>query len=67
MLHKLLKAALLIALLTLAGCAGDWRTASREPAGKAPPAATTPEAVIQVYGAPRGAGVAGLLFTPGSP
>lgn len=29
----------------------DWRTASREPAGIAPPAATTQEAVLQVYGA----------------
>jgi len=38
---------------SLAGCtAGDWRTASREPAGIAPDPATTPEAVIQVYAAP---------------
>jgi len=29
----------------------DWRTASREPAGIAPDPASTPEAVIQVYGA----------------
>jgi hypothetical protein len=29
----------------------DWRTASREPAGLAPDAATTPEAVVQVYAA----------------
>lgn len=29
----------------------DWRTASREPAGLAPEAAATKEAVIQVYGA----------------
>ena len=29
----------------------DWRTASREPAGLAPDAATTPEAVVQVYSA----------------
>jgi len=29
----------------------DWRTASRESAGLAPPAATTREAVVQVYGA----------------
>lgn len=43
---------LLVLASTLAGCAGDWRTASREPAGIAPPAATTEEAVIQVYGAP---------------
>jgi hypothetical protein len=31
--------------------ASDWRTASREPVGLAPDAATTPEAVVQVYGA----------------
>ena len=31
--------------------AQDWRTASREPVGLAPDPATTPEAVIQVYGA----------------
>jgi hypothetical protein len=31
--------------------AGDWRTASREPAGLAPDPATTPEAVVQVYAA----------------
>ena len=31
--------------------AADWRTASREPVGLAPDPATTPEAVIQVYGA----------------
>ncbi len=30
----------------------DWRHASREPAGIAPPAAQTPQAVLQVYGAP---------------
>jgi uncharacterized protein YceK len=37
----------------LAGCSSnqDWRTASREPAGIAPDPATTPEAVLQVYGA----------------
>lgn len=44
--------AVFVFALTLAGCAGDWRTASREPAGIAPPADTTEEAVIQVYGAP---------------
>ena len=31
--------------------AQGWRTASQEPAGLAPHAATTPEAVVQVYGA----------------
>ena len=30
---------------------GDWRSASRESSGLAPPATTTPEAVVQVYGA----------------
>lgn len=40
-------------LILLTGCSGgDWRTASREPAGIAPDPATTPEAVIQVYAAP---------------
>jgi Protein of unknown function (DUF3750) len=31
--------------------AADWRTASREPVGLAPDPATTPEPVVQVYGA----------------
>jgi len=31
--------------------AQDWRTASHEPAGLAPDPASTPEAVVQVYGA----------------
>ena len=31
--------------------AQDWRTASREPVGLAPAAASTPEAVVQVYAA----------------
>ena len=31
--------------------AQDWRTASHEPVGLAPPAAATPEAVVQVYAA----------------
>ena len=36
-----------------AGCSfGDWRTASREPAGIAPDPESTPEAVIHVYTAP---------------
>jgi len=33
------------------GGATDWRTASREPVGIAPDPATTPEAIVQVYGA----------------
>lgn len=37
----------------LAGCStGDWRSASREPAGIAPDPSVTKEAVIQVYAAP---------------
>ncbi|GGO86734.1 lipoprotein [Marinobacterium nitratireducens] len=47
------KGLLIVAVLLLNGCAnGDWRSASREPAGIAPDPATTPEAVLQVYGAP---------------
>ncbi len=46
------RVALLIIMILATGCAGDWRTASRESAGMAPPAASTYEAVIQVYGAP---------------
>lgn len=44
----------IILLLTLTlGCStNDWRTASREPAGIAPDPDSTPEAVVQVYGAP---------------
>jgi len=38
----------------------DWRTASREPVGLAPDPATTPEAVVQVYGA-RTVGMRGLF------
>jgi hypothetical protein len=39
-------------LAIVAGAAeGDWRAASREPVGLAPDPATTPEAVVQVYGA----------------
>lgn len=37
--------------LAAAPAASDWRTASREPVGLAPDPATTPEAVVQVYGA----------------
>ena len=40
--------------------AQDWRTASREPVGLAPDPATTPEAVVQVYGA-RALGLKGLF------
>ena len=44
---------LLLVALLITGCStGDWRTASRESARIAPDPATTPEAVIQVYGAP---------------
>lgn len=44
---------LALGLVSLAGGlpAQDWRTASRAPAGLAPDAATTPEAVVQVYAA----------------
>lgn len=42
----------LILMLTAACSSGDWRTASREPAGIAPDPAATREAVLQVYGAP---------------
>ena len=50
----LTKKTLAVALLfLLVGCStGDWRTASREPAGIAPDPISTPEAVIQVYAAP---------------
>ena len=42
----------LITILTgRVSLSGDWRTASRASTGLAPDAATTPEAVIQVYGA----------------
>jgi hypothetical protein len=41
----------LVFLLFASGAHADWRTASRAPVGLAPDAATTPEAVIQVYGA----------------
>jgi hypothetical protein len=42
----------LVAVLTgMAAVGSDWRTASREPLGIAPDPATTPEAIIQVYGA----------------
>ena len=41
----------LVFLVFAAGAHADWRTASRAPVGLAPDAASTPEAVIQVYGA----------------
>lgn len=44
-------AAFLLALFSAASLGADWRTASRAPVGLAPDAETTPEAVIQVYGA----------------
>jgi hypothetical protein len=42
---------LFIALFTGLASGADWRTASHAPTGLAPDPATTPEAVIQVYGA----------------
>jgi len=40
-------------IFLLMGCSdGDWRTASREPAGIAPDPSMTSEAVLQVYAAP---------------
>src|SRR3954469_24646586 len=42
---------LLVALCGACTSAADWRTASREPMGLAPDPSTTPEAVVQVYGA----------------
>src|ERR1700704_5908504 len=42
---------LLVALFTGVASGADWRTASHAPTGLAPDPATTPEAVIQVYGA----------------
>jgi len=42
----------LLAVVTgVAAVGSDWRSANREPLGIAPDPATTPEAVIQVYGA----------------
>lgn len=48
------KALIILTILFLTACAsgGDWRTASREPAGIAPDPGQTREAVLQVYGAP---------------
>src|SRR4051812_701643 len=42
---------LLVAFCGACTSAADWRSASREPMGMAPDPATTPEAVVQVYGA----------------
>jgi hypothetical protein len=42
---------LLLGFVASAALAQDWRTASREPVGLAPDPATTPEAIVQVYGA----------------
>ena len=46
---------LLVSLLAIAFGRGvtaqDWRTASREPVGLAPPATSTADAVVQVYAA----------------
>jgi len=42
---------LFVALFTGFASGADWRTASQAPVGLAPNPATTPEAVIQVYGA----------------
>ncbi|MGQ0510101.1 MAG: DUF3750 domain-containing protein [Betaproteobacteria bacterium] len=53
-------AVLLALVVGRAVVAQDWRTASREPVGLAPSAATTPEAVVQVYGA-RTVGMRGLF------
>lgn len=46
------KILILLMVLTISGCSsGDWRTASREPAGIAPAPQLHPEAVIEVYAA----------------
>jgi hypothetical protein len=42
---------LFLALFTGLTSAADWRTASHAPVGLAPDPATTPEAIVQVYGA----------------
>jgi len=42
---------LLLGFFTSACAAQDWRSASRAPVGLAPDPATTPEAIVQVYGA----------------
>ena len=55
-----LAAVAVVFLLLARGGAPDWRTASREPVGLAPNPSTTPEAVVQVYGA-RTYGVRGMF------
>ena len=42
---------LIFAFMAKSAGSQDWRTASHEPVGLAPNPATTPEAVVQVYGA----------------
>src|SRR5689334_6472090 len=42
---------IMLALYGAIASSADWRTASHEPVGLAPDPATTPEAVVQVYGA----------------
>ena len=56
-----LAAGALVAVAVLAGhvTAQDWRSASREPAGLAPDAASTPEGVVQFYAA-RTVGIKGI-------
>jgi hypothetical protein len=51
LLAVLLAGPLLVIATGRASLSGDWRTASRASTGLAPDPATTPEAVIQVYGA----------------
>ncbi len=51
LLALLLGGPLITVLTGRVSLSGDWRTASRASAGLAPDPATTPEAVIQVYGA----------------
>jgi hypothetical protein len=51
---------LAVAVASLVRANGDWRTASHEPVGLAPDAASTPEPVVQVYAA-RTFGARGLF------
>lgn len=51
-MKKLVLLSILTLFMLLNGCSdGDWRTASREPAGIAPDPAHSREAVVQVYAA----------------